>query len=399
MLTGVGDNSAAHDLTSGNYLGILDFVTEDEIRLDTASFGGAAKGYGGSAVSSPSVHADTIDLAPAAPVAATTVSVAEPQEAAAVANFYVATNGKDTNAGTINAPLATITRAVALAGPGDVISVRGGVYTGQQANIWKSGTKDNPITIQAQAGEHVVLDGSGTKANTDLVAITGSYITFSGFEVQDATRTGISVYGVHDVKLTNNIVHDTQRGGIYLGGWQEYQSYNQIVQGNIVYHTALENISKQSTAGWARALAVDVTTNSTISQNKVFENHGEGVGALSSSKLTYSNNVVYDNYSVQMYFDNSQYITATGNKVFHTNETDYFRAGKPGVGMLIANEYTTYQKYSTGYDISGNTLSGVGSPKYDGSYGWGGGLGTSSISNNTINANWWDIDWNALYWG
>ncbi|PJN96667.1 hypothetical protein CNY89_01160 [Amaricoccus sp. HAR-UPW-R2A-40] len=136
--------------------------------------------------------------------------------------------------------------------------------------------------------------------------------------------------------------------------------------------------------GWARGIAIDVTKNSVIRDNMVYDNYGEGLGGLSSSRLSFVGNTAHDNYSVQMYFDNSQYITARDNLVFHTGDRDYYRGGKPGTGMLIANEYAEFQKHSTGYVVTDNTLAGVGAPKYDGSYGWGGGLSNSTIAPNEI---------------
>lgn len=301
----------------------------------------------------------------------------------AVADLYVSATGRDSNPGTYDQPLATITRAVALSDPGDVVSVRGGTYKAI-ANIWKGGTKDNPLTIQAQAGETVILDGKGLASNKDLVSITASYVTFDGFEVRNATRSGISVYAAHDVTISNNEVENSKRNGIWIGGGREGQSYNQVVENNVVHDNALENSAKNWSGGWARGIAIDVTTNSVIRDNMVYDNYGEGLGGLSSSRLSFVGNTAHDNYSVQMYFDNSQYITARDNLVFHTGDRDYYRGGKPGTGILIANEYTEFQKRSIGYVVTDNTLAGVGAPKYDGSYGWGGGLSNSTIASNEI---------------
>lgn len=350
---------------------------------------------GRGAATPPDTGADVTSLAATAKAApAPGASLAAPLAATAQADFYVAVNGKDTNSGSINSPLATITKAVALAQAGDVISVRGGTYNGAQAQakIWKSGAKDKPIVIQEHPGERAILDGTGTKSGTDLVAITGSYITFQGFEVRDATRSGISVYAAHDVKVIGNEVYDTHRGGIWVGAGKEGQSYNNLIQNNIIHDTVMENSAKTWKGGWARALAIDVTKNSVVKDNYVYDNYGEGIGGLSSSNVSYTNNKVYDNYSVQMYFDNSQYIKVTGNKVFHTGDRDFYRGGKPGIGILVANEYTQFQKASKGYEITNNTLAGVGAPKYDGGYGWGGGLSDSKLTPNTV-VSQYDADW------
>ncbi|MDP6190920.1 MAG: DUF1565 domain-containing protein [Gammaproteobacteria bacterium] len=43
-------------------------------------------------------------------------------------NFYVATNGDDTNPGTIEAPFKTIQHAVSAVRPGDIVNIRAGTY-------------------------------------------------------------------------------------------------------------------------------------------------------------------------------------------------------------------------------------------------------------------------------
>lgn len=343
--------------------------------------------------------ADHFDFAPA-PVAveepAPPLVKAAALAMAAPADLYVSTTGRDSNPGTIDKPLATITRAVALSEPGDVVAVRGGTYK-SVANVWKGGTKDDPLTIRAQAGETVILDGKGLGGDKDLVSITASWVTFEGFEVRNATRSGISVYAAHDVTIADNEVQNSRRNGIWIGGWREGQSYNQVVEGNVVHDNVQENAARTWGDGWARGIALDVTRNSVVRDNLVFDNYGEGLGSLSSSRVSFVGNTVHDNYSAQTYFDNSQYVTARDNLVFHTGDRDYYRGGKPGTGVLIANEYTEFQKRSTGYVVTDNTLAGVGAPKYDGSYGWGGGLSGSTLGPNEIlPASAVEADWSYL---
>ena len=71
--------------------------------------------------------------APAALAALLSLTAALPgvtaHAASALANaLYVATNGYDSNAGTLSAPLGTIQRAVDLAPPGSTILIRSGTY-------------------------------------------------------------------------------------------------------------------------------------------------------------------------------------------------------------------------------------------------------------------------------
>lgn len=80
--------------------------------------------------------------------------------AAHAAEFHVAINGKDSNAGTQVAPLCTIQRAADLAQPGDAITVHEGVYR-ERINPPRGGQSDaKRITYQAAPGEKVEIKGS-----------------------------------------------------------------------------------------------------------------------------------------------------------------------------------------------------------------------------------------------
>ena len=55
------------------------------------------------------------------------------------AELFVSTSGNDANAGTLAAPFRTIGKAAGIAQPGDVVSVRAGVYNAA-TNISSKGT-------------------------------------------------------------------------------------------------------------------------------------------------------------------------------------------------------------------------------------------------------------------
>ncbi len=81
-------------------------------------------------------------------------------EVTRAAEFHVAPNGSDLNAGSQAAPVRTIQHAAELAKPGDVVTVHAGVYR-ERVNPPRGGTSDtNRITYQAAPGEKVVITGS-----------------------------------------------------------------------------------------------------------------------------------------------------------------------------------------------------------------------------------------------
>src|SRR5665647_175625 len=74
-------------------------------------------------------------------------------------NLYVSPNGQDTNLGTQDQPVQTITRALRMAQAGDTVYIRGGTYdTIFGGYIFRnSGMEQAPITVTNFPGEQVVL--------------------------------------------------------------------------------------------------------------------------------------------------------------------------------------------------------------------------------------------------
>ena len=114
---------------------------------------------------------------------------------AASSVYYVSDEtGNNTNAGTINAPLKTIQKALDMAKAGDTVYVRGGVYN-EQLTIKTSGTKEQPIVIKNYQKELPIIDGTGkTTKNEDggialLSIINKNYIEIDGMEFRNLSTT------------------------------------------------------------------------------------------------------------------------------------------------------------------------------------------------------------------
>jgi hypothetical protein len=72
--------------------------------------------------------------------------------------YYVATNGSDTNSGTLGSPFLTIEKAVSVVQPGQTIYVRGGTYNlTATIAISKNGAASSIISLVAYQGERPVL--------------------------------------------------------------------------------------------------------------------------------------------------------------------------------------------------------------------------------------------------
>jgi pectate disaccharide-lyase len=193
-----------------------------------------------------------------------TKSVYEPT--GMITDYYVSVTGNDANLGTVNAPWASIQKAVDNVKPGGTVYIKGGVYH-QTIRIHGSGTDDlNYITVKSAPGEQVVLDGTGMKIDSDgVVLIDGqSYIRVEGLQITNFRTkaegtAGIKVQGAsRHVKLINNRIHDLgidyggskvgDAHGIAVYGTSEIPAEDIEISGNELYNLRL---------GSSEALAVN----------------------------------------------------------------------------------------------------------------------------------------------
>ena len=156
--------------------------------------------------------------------------------------YYVATNGNDANAGSIDSPFATLARAQSEAAPGDIVYIRGGRYTiketqimGEKENIYacvflmdKSGTdNEHRICYFGYPGERPVFDLSHVRPAGKRISVfyvSGSYLHFKNIEV---VGTQVTIVGHTQSECfsnrggNNNIyenlsMHDGMGIGFYL---------------------------------------------------------------------------------------------------------------------------------------------------------------------------------------
>ena len=119
-------------------------------------------------------------------------------------NYFVATNGSDTNSGTIEKPFATLRKAQSKVVAGDTVYIRRGTYKITESEVmehhtagsttWsrvfkmdKSGTgKDKRICYSGYKNERPVFDLSEVKPVNERVIVfyvSGSYLHFRNMEV------------------------------------------------------------------------------------------------------------------------------------------------------------------------------------------------------------------------
>jgi hypothetical protein len=116
------------------------------------------------------------------------------------ATYHVAAGGADVNPGTEAAPFRTLQKAADTARAGDTVLVGAGTYA--PVRLSRSGTAANWIHVRNAAGARPVVSATGGT----LVAISGSFVRFSGFELAGG-QWGVHVLTpAHDVIVEGNVI-------------------------------------------------------------------------------------------------------------------------------------------------------------------------------------------------
>src|SRR6185312_1343331 len=161
------------------------------------------------------------------------LALAAPGKAGA-AEYYVSTTGSDANAGTMDAPFATLQKGVSAAAAGDTVWIRGGTYkvttpasSGAGINFSKSGTSDaSRIKYWAYPGEKPLFDFTNlqisTSGYTHGFVVSGSYLHFKGLEI---CCVPMNMYSNNGVAVTSGgfdifeqlDMHHNSGNGIFIG--------------------------------------------------------------------------------------------------------------------------------------------------------------------------------------
>lgn len=128
--------------------------------------------------------------------------------------FVDGRNGSDNNDGrSVDRAFSTLQRAARVVQPGDVVWVRGGVYSGHVV-FERSGTANAPIVFESYPGECAILDGSGHSRLERAQFWNLEYNVFRNFIVRNSPGEGIFLSNVNRSIFSNLRVHHSAMSGI-----------------------------------------------------------------------------------------------------------------------------------------------------------------------------------------
>ncbi|MDR2840502.1 MAG: T9SS type A sorting domain-containing protein [Paludibacter sp.] len=165
--------------------------------------------------------------------------------------YYLSPSGNDNNLGTYDSPWFTLSKAISMVIPGDIVYVRGGeyLYPGMTFNIpvAKSGTANARIKVMAYNGELPIWNfdtAQGTSdgdSNKRGIAHKGDYWYFFGIHLTRARDNAVKLEGNHNIyeRCTFSYNGDT---GIQLGFGHSFQDSHPGISRNDGSHCSYNYI-------------------------------------------------------------------------------------------------------------------------------------------------------------
>ena len=265
---------------------------------------------------------------------------AEEEPALSGTTYYVANNGKDSNAGTKNAPWATLQQAANQSRKGDTILAQDGAYAG--FFTVNSGAEKDPIVFKAN-GKNVVIHSKNAKTPDNVNVENTDYTVIDGFIVKNAERGGIRVAESKGVIIRNNVVGPCGRWCLFTGFAPEVQILNNkafgakeqhgiyvsnsrvpndnpLIRGNETYGN---NYSGIQVNGDCESDGDGIISGAVIEGNVIRNNFSKAASLISMQDSVVRNNLIYNNG-----------ITSGAGGIHLTDESD---CGKPSSRNLIVN--------------------------------------------------------------
>jgi hypothetical protein len=225
-----------------------------------------------------------------------TIFLSSPQ--AFAAQYYVATNGNDSNPGTISEPWQTIHKAASTLQPGDTVYVRAGTYNEDIMPV-NAGSANNYITYSAYPGEAVTVKHNPSQDNIVVELENRSYITINGFII-DGNTTGGLISGYNNngyIIISNNTMKncaDNQYGILVSKGtnWHIFNNNMTFLEPSGYTYTGVDAINMKS-------------NNHLVEGNTIINGPHSAIEIAGGSYIVIRNNTLSNIYN--------QVVTSTGS--------------------------------------------------------------------------------------
>ena len=150
--------------------------------------------------------------------------------------IYIATDGDDTNPGTIEQPYASFEKAISAVLPGDTIFVRGGVYNLTSTitiSYLKSGVDTAFCVMTAYQQEEPLLDYSAQAFGSRGISLRAFYWHIIGLQIKGSGDNGMEInYGSYNI-IERCQFYENRDTGLQLSNGA---AHNQIINCDSYYN-------------------------------------------------------------------------------------------------------------------------------------------------------------------
>jgi nitrous oxidase accessory protein NosD len=285
----------------------------------------------------------------------------EPAPASYAHEWVVSPSGSDTAAGTASAPVRTISKALSLAGPGDIVRVRAGTYAERLllTGSVRAGTEAAPITLEGEGTPHIV---PGPEQGA-LVAVERPYWHIRGFNIdmQGRPAFGVAFTGNNEgtVLSDSEIHHATYGAGVSFHDG----AHGATLENNHIHHIAIQNNDAHG------VLIQPTARNITVRDNLIHDNSGDAVqcyspdGSVPASPadgLVIEGNDLHTNIEQSLDIKTCYNVIVRGNKMHHARHDP--RLGGNGAMVVHMSAKNILIEENEFYDAGAAV--GVGGNRY-----------------------------------
>ncbi|WP_158501672.1 nitrous oxide reductase family maturation protein NosD [Vitiosangium sp. GDMCC 1.1324] len=248
--------------------------------------------------------------------------------------WVVSPSGNDAASGSDTAPLKTISQAISLAGPGELIRVRAGIYRERVliTGAVRNGTAAEPITL---LGEGMPRISPGSQTGAQMVVERSNWI-IRGFNIdlENKPAFGVAFTGnVQGTLLADSEIHNATYGA---GVSFHYSATGATLENNHIHHIAIPGDDAHG------VLVQPTARNITIRNNNIHDNSGDAIqcysedGSVPSAPadgVLIEGNDLYNNIEQSLDIKTCYNVTVRRNKMHHAR----FYPGRGGNGAMVVH--------------------------------------------------------------
>jgi nitrous oxidase accessory protein NosD len=251
--------------------------------------------------------------------------------------WVVSPSGSDTGAGSAAQPFRSISKAISLAGPGEVIRLLAGTYAeriiiGDNA---KAGSEGAPITLQGEGKPRIVPSSGGG----GLIQVSRPHWIIDGLEVDLQGQSFFAVTFRGNVKgstLANSELHHGTAGAAVT----TYDSATGAVIENNHIHGFVKRGGNQDSHG---VVVQPTSRDITVRNNDIHDNSGDSVQCLGPegfSSLPPADGLVIENNHFYSNRENAVDIKTCFNVTIRNNRMHGFKPSSTAKGDTVVVHYS-----------------------------------------------------------